>query len=187
VEERRGRFTISDDPARLDRARIREFLSTSYWAPGIPQGVVDRSIEGSICFGVYDGGRGEGTTPRRSGRAQRGQSAERSPAQVGFARVITDAATFAYVADVFVLESHRGKGLGLWLMETIRAHPRLQGLRRWSLVTRDAHALYRRVGFAEVANPGRWMEIVDRDVYRRPPAPSSRSPLPLSGGERGEE
>jgi len=147
VEERRGRFTISDDPARLDRARIREFLSTSYWAPGIPQDVVDRSIEGSLCFGVYDG--------------------EDSPAQVGFARVITDAATFAYVADVFVLESHRGQGLGLWLMETIRAHPRLQGLRRWSLVTRDAHALYRRVGFADVANPGRWMEIVDRDVYRR--------------------
>lgn len=147
MEERRGRFTISDDPARLDRARIREFLSTSYWADGIPQDVVDRSIEGSLCFGVYD--------------------ADKSPAQVGFARVITDAATFAYVADVFVLESHRGQGLGLWLMETIRAHPRLRGLRRWSLVTRDAHALYRRVGFTDVANPARWMEIVDRDVYRR--------------------
>jgi GNAT superfamily N-acetyltransferase len=152
VEDRRGRFTISDDPARLDRARIQEFLSTSYWAAGIPQDVVDRSIEGSLCFGVYEDS-GEGTTP--------------SPAQVGFARVITDAATFAYVADVFILESHRGQGLGLWLMQTIRAHPRLQGLRRWSLVTRDAHALYRQVGFGDVANPARWMEIVDRDVYRR--------------------
>jgi GNAT superfamily N-acetyltransferase len=81
--------------------------------------------------------------------------------------VITDFATYAYVADVFVLESHRGQGLGRWLMETIRAHPRLQGLRWWSLVTRDAHALYRRVGFADVSNPARWMEIVDRDVYRR--------------------
>ena len=152
MEERRGRFTISTDPARLDRARIREFLSTSYWAADIPRDVVDRSIEGSLCFGVYDDG-SEGTT--------------RNPAQVGFARVITDAATFAYVADVFILESHSGQGLGLWLMQTIRAHPRLQDLRRWSLVTRDAHALYRRVGFADVANPDRWMEIVDRDVYLR--------------------
>jgi GNAT superfamily N-acetyltransferase len=163
VENRRGRFTISTDPARLDRARIREFLSTSYWAPDIPREVVDRSIEGSLCFGVYDGA-----------------------SQVGFARVITDAATFAYVADVFVLESQRGQGLGVWLMETIRAHPRLQGLRRWSLVTRDAHALYRRVGFADVENPGRWMEIVDRDVYRRSSASGSPSPPPLSRGERGE-
>jgi GNAT superfamily N-acetyltransferase len=146
MEERRGRFTISTDPARLDRARIQEFLSTSYWAPGIPREVVDRSIEGSLCFGLYAGA-----------------------AQVGFARLITDAATFAYVADVFVLEPYRGQGLGLWLMETIRAHPRLQGLRRWSLVTRDAHALYRRVGFVDVENPARWMEIVDRDVYRRGP------------------
>lgn len=164
MEDRRGRFTISTDRARLDRARIREFLSTSYWAPGIPREVVDRSIEGSLCFGVYDGA-----------------------AQVGFARVITDAATFAYVADVFVLESHRGQGLGLWLMETIRAHPSLQGLRRWSLVTRDAHALYRQVGFTDVANPARWMEIVDREVYRRSSASGRPSPLPLSRGERGEE
>ena len=199
MEERRGRFTISTDPARLDRTRIQEFLSTSYWAPGIPRDVVDRAIEGSLCFGVYDDGRGEATPRRRSGRAKRGQSAEESSVQVGFARVITDQATFAYVADVFVVESHRGQGLGVWLMETIRAHPRLQGLRRWSLVTRDAHALYRRVGFADVENPSRWMEIVDRDVYRRgapataAPSPLSRgaesspSPPPLSRGERGEE
>ena len=146
MEVARGNFTISDDASRLDRDTIHRFLAASYWAKGIPRDVVDRSIENSLCFGVYEGG-----------------------AQVGFARVITDSATYAYVADVFVLDSHRGRGLGLWLMETIRAHPRLQGLRRWALVTRDAHALYRRVGFADVANPARWMEIVDRDVYRRGP------------------
>jgi GNAT superfamily N-acetyltransferase len=140
----RGTFSISDDPDRLDRAAIHAFLRGSYWAKGIPRDVVDRSIESSLCFGVYDGA-----------------------AQVGFARVITDFATYAYVADVFVLESHRGRGLALWLMETIRAHPRLQGIRRWNLVTRDAQALYRKVGFREVENPSRWMEIVDREVYTR--------------------
>jgi GNAT superfamily N-acetyltransferase len=144
MEVRRDGFTVSDDPARLDRASIHAFLTESYWAKGIPREVVDRSIDGSLPFGVYDG-----------------------DAQVGFARVITDSATYAYVADVFVLESHRGRGLALWLMETIRAHPRLQGIRRWNLVTRDAHALYRRVGFRDVENPSRWMEIVDRDVYSR--------------------
>ena len=147
MEERRGDLSISTDPARLDRALIREFLAQSYWAPGIPRDVVDRSIEGSLCFGLYDAGR-----------------------QVGFARVITDYATYAYVADVFVLESHRGRGLALWLMEAIRAHPRLQGLRRWNLVTRDAHALYRRAGFRDAEFPERYMEIVDREIYGRPPA-----------------
>jgi GNAT superfamily N-acetyltransferase len=144
METRRDRFTISDDPTRLARDVIHRFLASSYWAAGIPRDVVDQSIEGSLCFGVYDG-----------------------EAQVGFARVITDFATYAYVADVFVLESHRGKGLALWLMQTIRAHPRLQGIRRWNLVTRDAHALYRKVGFHDVENPSRWMEIVDREIYTR--------------------
>jgi GNAT superfamily N-acetyltransferase len=144
MEVQRGTFSISDEAARLDRGVIHAFLAGSYWAKGIPRDVVDRSIEGSLCFGVYDGG-----------------------AQVGFARVITDFATYAYIADVFVLESHRGKGLALWLMETIRAHPRLQGIRRWNLVTRDAHALYRKVGFQDAVNPSRYMEIVDRDIYTR--------------------
>ena len=144
MEVTRETFAISDDAARLDRDVIQRFLASSYWAKGIPREVVDRSIEGSLCFGVYDG-----------------------DAQVGFARVISDLATYAYVADVFVLESHRGRGLALWLMETIRAHPRLQGIRRWNLVTRDAHALYRRVGFRDVENPSRWMEIVDREIYTR--------------------
>jgi GNAT superfamily N-acetyltransferase len=144
METRRGDFTISTDPARLDRDAIHRFLSGSYWARGIPREVVDRSIEGSLNFGLYEGG-----------------------VQVGFARIITDRATFAYVCDVFVLESHRGRGLATWLMETVRAHPDLQNLRRWMLVTRDAHALYRKTGFRAVEDAARWMEIVDRRVYER--------------------
>jgi GNAT superfamily N-acetyltransferase len=154
-----GGITYEIDTAkdRLDIGLIHDFLSRcSHWACGIPRDVLEQAIANSLCFGLY-----------------------RDGAQIGFARVITDEATFAYVADVFVLESHRGQGLGLWLMETIRAHPHLRGLRRWSLVTRDAHALYRQVGFADVANPGRWMEIVDRDVYTR----SALTPAPLPGGE----
>jgi GNAT superfamily N-acetyltransferase len=144
MEWSRGGFTISTDPERLDRARIHGFLVDSYWAKAIPREVVDRSIEGSLNFGVYEGA-----------------------AQVGFARVITDRATFAYLADVFVLESHRGRGLAVWLMEVIQAHPELQSLRRWILMTRDAHELYRKFGFREIEDPGRCMEIVDREVYSR--------------------
>jgi GNAT superfamily N-acetyltransferase len=144
LEWTRDGFAISTDPARLDRPRIHEFLSRSYWAAGIPPETVERSIEGALCFGLYEGS-----------------------AQVGFARVITDRATFAYVADVFVLESHRGHGLGVWLMEAVRAHPDLQNLRRWILMTRDAHGLYERVGFLRTADPGRCMEILDREVYTR--------------------
>ena len=141
---KREGFTISTDPARLDRTLIHEFLADSYWAKGIPRETVDRSIEGALCFGLYQNDR-----------------------QVGFARVITDRATFAYLADVFVLESHRGRGLAAWLMETILAHPDLQGLRRWMLLTRDAHPLYRKVGFTELAHPERVMERVDAGVYER--------------------
>jgi GNAT superfamily N-acetyltransferase len=147
VEWRRGAFSISTDPKRLDRERIHDFLKTSYWAPGISREVVDRSIEGAMCFGLYD--------------------LEGGDAQVGFARVITDRATFAYIADVFVLESHRGRGLGVWLMEAIRAHPDLQNLRRWILMTRDAHGLYEKFGFRPIADAGRCMEILDREVYTR--------------------
>ena len=137
-------FTISTDPARIDRALVHEFLAASYWARGIPRETVDRSIEGALCFGLYEGDR-----------------------QVGFARVITDRATFAYLADVFVVDSHRGRGLAAWLMETILAHPDLQGLRRWMLLTRDAHPLYRKVGYTELAHPERVMEKVDAKVYER--------------------
>ena len=143
MEWRREVYCISTDPDRLDLSVIHGFLRDSYWAQGIPREIVDRAIQNSLPFGLYD-----------------------SDSLVGFARVITDFATFAYVADVFVLPSHRGRGLAVWLMEVIRAHPRLQGLRRWLLATRDAHGLYRKTGFAEPTDPKRYMEIVDRDVYR---------------------
>jgi GNAT superfamily N-acetyltransferase len=144
MEWRRGEYSISTDRERLDHAEIHAFLRESYWSPGIPREVVDRSIKSSLPFGIYDG-----------------------PRQVGFARVITDYATFAYLADVYVLPTHRGRGLARWLMAVIHAHPELQGLRRWMLVTRDAQGLYRRAGWREVENCSRFMEIVDRDVYTR--------------------
>ena len=144
MEWKRGAFTISTDRERLDREGIHAFLAGSYWARGIPRETVDRSIENSLCFGVYEGER-----------------------QVGFARVITDFATFAYLGDVFVLESHRGRGLSKWLVEIILGLPELQGLRRWSLATRDAHGLYERFGFRRPSHPERLMEIVDFDVYVR--------------------
>lgn len=142
TEWRRDGFTISTDRSKLDRETIHKFLSGSYWATGIPRDVVDRSIEGALCFGVFENGR-----------------------QVGFARVITDSATFAYLADVFVLESQRGRGLAAWLMECILAHPDLQGLRRWMLVTRDAHPLYRKSGFRDLAHPERIMEMTFPGIY----------------------
>jgi len=131
-----GEYTVSDDPLRLDRDMIHGYLTTSYWAEGIGRDVVDRSIENSIAFGVYHGA-----------------------SQVGFARVITDKSTFAYLADVFVVESHQGRGLGSKLMASIMAHPELQGLRRWLLFTRDAHGLYGKFGFTPPASPQNVMEI----------------------------
>jgi GNAT superfamily N-acetyltransferase len=144
TEWRRDGFTISTDRSKLDRKAIHEFLAGSYWATGIPRDVVDRSIEGALCFGLFEDGR-----------------------QVGFARVITDSATFAYLADVFVLESHRGRGLAAWLMECILAHSDLQGLRRWMLLTRDAHPLYRKSGFLDLAHPERVMEMTFPGIYQR--------------------
>jgi|SRR5579859_2949824 len=147
VEQRRGDFVISTDPVRLDLDVIHGFLTNlSYWAKGIPRDVVARSIEHSLCFGVYDG----------------------NGAQVGFARVISDFATYAYVADVFVLESHRGQGLGKSLMNCILQHPALQGLRRWNLTTRDAHELYAQVGFKPLKVPERYMEIQRMNTYEKP-------------------
>jgi GNAT superfamily N-acetyltransferase len=145
MEWQRDGLTISTDAARIDHELVHRFLETSYWAAGIPREVVDRSIENALCFGMYEEIR-----------------------QVGFARVISDFTTFAYLADVFILESHRGRGLAQWLMEAILAHPGLQGLRRWLLVTRDAHGLYRKVGFTDLAHPERMMEIVAPDIYRKP-------------------
>jgi GNAT superfamily N-acetyltransferase len=143
-EWRRGDLVISTDPSRLDRSLVARFLAGSYWAKGIPQEVVDRSIENSLCFGVYAG-----------------------QEQLGFARVITDFTTFAYLADVFILEGSRGKGLAVWLMEVIMGHPGLQNLRRWMLATRDAHGLYEKFGWRPLANPERIMEILDPDTYER--------------------
>lgn len=144
MEWKRGEFAISTDRGRLDREAIHAFLSNSYWARGIPREVLDRSIENALCFGIYEGQK-----------------------LVGFARVITDFSTFAYLADVFVLESHRGRGLSKWLMEVVMGHPELQGLRRWTLATRDAHGLYEQFGFRKLTNPDRLMEIVDMDIYLR--------------------
>lgn len=138
-------FVLSTDAARLDLDVIHNFLSSqSYWAEGVPREVVARSIANSLCFGVYDGAK-----------------------QVGFARVISDYATFAYLADVFIVESYRGRGLSKALMDFALSHPHLQGLQRWLLGTVDAHGLYRKFGFGEPRYPERQMERGDPDVYRR--------------------
>lgn len=140
----RGEFLITSDPARLDIDFIHGYLTRSYWSEGIPRDIVERSIANSLCFGVYEGEK-----------------------QIGFARVITDYATFAYLADVFIIESHRGKGLSKFLMQCIVNDPRLQGLRRWLLGTRDAHGLYAQYGFRPLAKPERFMENHSPNVYKR--------------------
>lgn len=128
-------YDISTDPARLQLAAIHAYLTRSYWSPGVPRDVVARAIANSLCFGIY-----------------------LDEAQVGFARVVTDKASFAYLADVYVLEAHRGQGLSKRLVAAIQAHPDLQGLRRFMLATRDAHGLYAQFGFRPVAAPDRLME-----------------------------
>jgi GNAT superfamily N-acetyltransferase len=143
---RRGEFLISTDRERLSLDVVHGFLTNCYWAKGIPREVVARSIEHSLCFGVYEAG----------------------GAQVGFARVVSDFATVAYLGDVFVLESHRGRGLSKWLMDSILQHPALGNLRRWILLTRDAHRLYSQFGFTRVETPERYMELHQPDVYQMP-------------------
>jgi len=145
----KGDYEISTDPARIDVVTVHEFLTNSYWAKGIPLETVRRSIENSIPFGVYHG-----------------------PQLVGFARVISDCATFAYLADVFILPTHRGRGLSRWLMECIIGHPNLQGLRRWLLATQDAHGLYSKFGFQPIGRPERWLERHDSEIYTRNPGPT---------------
>lgn len=138
-------YEISTDARRLDIDVIHEFLSEdSYWSQGIPRTVVERAMANSLCFGLYHHG-----------------------AQVGLARVVTDRATFALVADVFILSPHRGKGLSKWLMQAVMAHQDLQGLRRSLLLTSDAHGLYSKFGFTELANAWRFMEVLQPDVYQR--------------------
>lgn len=143
-EQERDGCLISTDSAKLDLDVIHEFLSGAYWCKDIPRAVLERAIRNSLCFGVYADGR-----------------------QVGFARVITDRATFAYIADVFILDSHRGRGFSKFMMAAIKAHPDLRGLRRWSLATRDAHGLYRQFGFTPLNKPERHMEILDLAIYRQ--------------------
>jgi GNAT superfamily N-acetyltransferase len=140
----RDTFSVTCDPAKLDRDLIERSLASSYWAMGIPAATIARSIDGSLCFALLDGDR-----------------------QIGFARVMSDRATFAYLADVFVVPEYRGQGLGKWLVECILSHPDLQGLRRWMLATRDAHGLYERFGFTPLKRPETFMEKHDPDVYRR--------------------
>ena len=163
VEHRRGEFVISTDPARLDLDVIHGFLTNCYWAKGIPRDVVARSIEHSLCFGIYDEGDANFS---RLAKEARNRAPEHNAPQVGFARVISDFATIAYLGDVFVLESHRGRGLSKWMMECIMQHPALQGLRRWILLTRDTHGLYSQFGFTPVAKPERYMELHRPDVYK---------------------
>lgn len=136
-------YAISTDSSRFDVEMIYTFLTNCYWAKGIPRETVQRSIDNALCFGVFDGDR-----------------------QVGFARVITDRATYGYIGDVFILESHRGRGLSKLLMKAVMEHPELQGFRRWSLVTDDAHGLYRQFGFTPPANPQKYMELLNADVYK---------------------
>jgi GNAT superfamily N-acetyltransferase len=142
----RGDYSISTDRARLDLDLIHHYLSNeSYWATGRSREVVVRAIENSLPFGIY-----------------------RDQELVGFARIVTDYATFAWVADVFVLPEHRGRGLSKWLMEVIIAHPDLQGFRRWVLSTKDAHGLYERFGFIPLHRPERWMERPDPNMKESP-------------------
>jgi len=138
-----NQIEISSDPARLDIAVVHRFLAQeSHWARGIDRATVERSVRNSLCFGAY-----------------------RTDALVGFARVVTDRATFAFVCDVFVLPEARGQGVARRLVEAIMRHPDLQGLRRMALTSRDAQGLYERVGFASLANPERWMERFFPAIY----------------------
>jgi GNAT superfamily N-acetyltransferase len=144
LEADRPPYAISTDPARLNLTAIHAYLTRSYWSPGVPIEVVATAVERSLCFGLFHG-----------------------RDQVGFARMVTDGATFAYLCDVYVLEEHRGLALGQWLVEVVLSHPSLQGLRRMVLATRDAHTLYEKYGFRGLAHPERFMELHRPKVYEK--------------------
>jgi GNAT superfamily N-acetyltransferase len=137
LETHKDNFTISTDPARLNVDAICDFLTRAYWAAGRPRERTERAISNSLVFGLYDGEK-----------------------QIGLARVVSDYAVFAYLCDVFIHEEYRKHGLGKWLIETVMSHPDLQGLRRWTLATRDAHEFYRQFGWDNLQNPEKWMEIL---------------------------
>jgi N-acetylglutamate synthase-like GNAT family acetyltransferase len=139
LEVHQDQFTISTDPARLDIDAIVDMLKRAYWANGRPRERTEHAIRNSLVFGVYEGER-----------------------QIGMARVVTDFSIFAYLCDVFIHEDYRARGLGKWLMQTIMTHPDLVDLRRWLLVTSDAHGLYRQYGFTTIEDPGRWMQLFKR-------------------------
>lgn len=145
LEHRHGSYTVSDDPARLDTASTYSYLTRAYWCEDIPLETVERSLRHSLCIGAYDAHR----------------------AQVGLVRIISDFATFAYLCDVYVLDEHRGNGLSKSMMTLTLHHPKLQGLRRWNLITRDAHGLYAQFGFTPLAKPAGYMERLTPDVYKR--------------------
>jgi GNAT superfamily N-acetyltransferase len=148
---RRGPYFLSTDPDLLNLSLIHRFLSEeSYWAPGVPCEIVERSIANSLCFGLFHESR-----------------------QIGFARVVTDRATFAWLGDVFVLDEFRGEGLGKWMIERLLTHPDLQGLRRTLLGTRDAHSLYARFGFTPLVEPSRFLEIHRPNLYLTNPRTAS--------------
>ena len=142
MELTRGPYSISTDNGQLDIDAVHAFLTRSFWAEGISKELVAKSIANSLCFGLFEG-----------------------TVQIGFARVVTDRATFAYLCDVYVLESHRGRGFGKWLIEAVMAHADLQGLRRFQLVTRDAHGLYSPHGFGPPTHPERNMEMFRHGMY----------------------
>lgn len=145
-EWQRDEYTISTDSKRLDISVIHDFISNqSYWAQGRSVETVQRALDNSLNFGIY-----------------------KTDQQVGFGRVVTDYATFAWIADVFVLTEYRGRGLSKWLVEVMLEHPQLQGFRRWVLATKDAHSLYARFGFIELHRPERWMERPDPDMQESP-------------------
>jgi N-acetylglutamate synthase-like GNAT family acetyltransferase len=140
----KGEYTVTDKREDLDIDTIHGFLRESYWAKGIPKSIVEKAVNHSLCFGLYH-----------------------TCGQIGFGRAITDCATLAYLADIFVLAPYRGRGLGRWLVACMLSHPQLQGLRRWMLATEDAHGLYARNGFLALQKPDRFMEINDPDIYQR--------------------
>ena len=143
MEWKQGEFTITDRSEDLDVETIHNFLRESYWAKGIPRVIVEKGINNSLCFGLYHNSK-----------------------QIGFGRVISDHATFAYLADVFVVHTYRGRGLGKWLVSCVLTHPELQGLRRWLLATLDAHGLYEQNGFVGLRKPEWFMEINDPNIYQ---------------------
>lgn len=149
VEERKDHFLVSTDPQRLQIDRVHHFLAfESYWCVDIPKNFVQRAADNSLCFGIYD-------------------ESSAGSHQVGFARVVTDYATFAWVCDVYVEKAYRGQGLSKWMMQVLVKHPALQDLRRICLATVAAHGLYEQVGFRVTQTPGSWMEIKDNDIYKK--------------------